>query len=141
VSLRSRALARDTLVLIVTLIVASPASLRAQAATDSVERSASGAFTDDQATRGSASYQAYCESCHEQGYHTSDKFRQKWFGRTVYELFTTLRTTMPDDNPGGLTDEEYARITAYILKLNGFVAGTDSLPADSLRMSLHRISP
>jgi S-disulfanyl-L-cysteine oxidoreductase SoxD len=130
---------RGAMVVVAILAAFSPAL--AQSATDSLARSASGAFTEDQAARGSVSYQAFCESCHEPGYHTSDAFLQKWRGRTVYELFTTLRTTMPEDNPGGLSDEEYARLIAYVLKLNGFQAGVDSLPVDSVRMARLRITP
>ena len=62
-------------------------------------------------------------------------------GRTVYDLFKRLRTTMPDDNPGGLSDEEYARVIAYILKLNGFHPGTDSLSTDTTAMKLIRMKP
>jgi hypothetical protein len=62
-----------------------------------------------------------------------------WIGRTVFDLFKLLKTTMPEDNIGGLTDEDYTRVIAYILKLNGFPAGTDSLSADSVAMKGIRI--
>jgi hypothetical protein len=63
-----------------------------------------------------------------------------WFGRTVFDLFKILKTTMPEDNIGGLSDEEYVRVIAYIFKLNGFPSGTDSLRADTLEMKRIRIS-
>jgi hypothetical protein len=47
---------------------------------------------------------------------------------------------MPEDNVGGLTDDEYTRVIAYILKLNGFAAGSDSLKADTLEMKRIRIA-
>ena len=104
------------------------------------ERPAVGAYTEDQAARGDTVYRAVCAACHTTSYHTDEQFRFNWFGRTVYDLFKTLKTTMPEDNPGGLTDDEYARVIAYILKLNGFAAGTDSLAADSTAMRRIRIS-
>ena len=64
-----------------------------------------------------------------------------WFGRSVYDLFKVLKTTMPEDNIGGLSDEEYTRVIAYILKLNGFPAGKDSLSSDSTVTRGIRIGP
>jgi S-disulfanyl-L-cysteine oxidoreductase SoxD len=120
------------------VLLVSAGSLAAQAP-DTTSRPAAGAYTDDQATRGEQTYQAACASCHTLAYHTDEQFRHNWFGRNVYELFKVLRSTMPEDNPGGLSDEDYARVIAYILKLNGFAAGSDSIPVDSLVMRRIRI--
>jgi mono/diheme cytochrome c family protein len=114
-----------------------PAALAGQSA-DSSARAPS--YSAAQASSGGAAYQTFCVSCHDDGYHTAAKFQQKWSGRTVYELFTTLRATMPDDNPGGLSSDDYVRVIAYILKQNGVPAGADSLAADSLRMSHMRLT-
>lgn len=104
-------------------------------------RSAAGTYTEDQAARGEAVYKATCASCHETSFHTDEQFRFNWFGRTVFDLFKILKTTMPEDNIGGLTDDEYTRVIAYILKLNGFAAGADSLKADTLELKRIRIAP
>jgi hypothetical protein len=37
---------------------------------------------------------------------------------------------MPKNNPGSLTPEEYADVTAYILQLNGLPTGDEELPGD-----------
>jgi len=37
---------------------------------------------------------------------------------------------MPDDNPGGLSVQQYTDVVAYIFKINGMPAGTDSLSSD-----------
>jgi len=37
---------------------------------------------------------------------------------------------MPDDNPGGLSVQQYTDVVAYIFKINGIPAGTDSLSSD-----------
>jgi mono/diheme cytochrome c family protein len=100
-----------------------------------------GVYTEDQATRGETAFKTHCASCHELSFHTGEQFRMNWFSRTVYDLFQNIKTTMPEDNIGGLTDDEYTRVIAYILKLNGFAAGADSLRADSLVMRRIRIGP
>ena len=97
------------------------------------------AYADEQAARGEKVFQMYCASCHTTDFHTGEGFRFGWFGRTVYDLFKVLKTTMPEDNVGALSDDEYTRVIAYILKLNGFPAGSDSLRADSLEMRRIRI--
>jgi S-disulfanyl-L-cysteine oxidoreductase SoxD len=120
-------------------IAAASNALHAQAS-DTSSAPIAASYTEAQAAAGGATYGAICESCHDLGYHTSDKFRTKWSGRSVYDLFTTLRATMPDDNPGGLSNDDYVRVIAYILKLNGVRAGADSLAADSLQMSRMRLA-
>jgi len=84
-------------------------------------------------------FKKFCASCHELSFHTGEQFRMNWFGRNVWDLFKILKTTMPEDNIGGLSNDEYARVMAYIFKLNGFPAGADSLRADSLDMQRIRI--
>lgn len=121
------------------LAVASPLAAQTSTASGVPERPASGTYTEDQATRGKTTYETFCASCHATSFHTDEQFRLNWFGRTVYDLFKTLRTTMPEDNPGGLSDEEYTRVIAYILKLNGFQPGSDSLTADTASLKLIRI--
>jgi hypothetical protein len=47
----------------------------------------------------------------------------------VASFFELLRTTMPNDDPGRLTADEYAAVIAYLLQLNGYPPGDRSLPA------------
>jgi mono/diheme cytochrome c family protein len=128
-------LSRLTLIL---LVAATPLAAQTNGSGD---RSAAGTYTEEQAAQGKTVYDSYCAACHTTSYHTDDQFRFNWYGRTVWDLFKTLKTTMPDDNPGGLSDAEYTRVIAYILKLNGFAAGTDSLPSDSMVTRTLRLTP
>jgi len=121
------------------LLAAAPLSAQSPAQGDSAGHPAAGTYTEDQATRGKIVYESYCAACHTTSFHTDEQFRFNWFGRTVADLFKTLRTTMPEDNPGGLSDDDYTRVIAYILKLNGFPAGADSLTSDTLRLKTIRI--
>lgn len=129
--------------LIASLAVSLAAAAGAQSSDSAAirERPATGAYTEEQASRGAAAYEAYCVSCHETSFHTDAQFRANWFGRSLLDLFRTIRTTMPEDNPGGLSDDDYTRIIAYVLKLNGFAPGADSLSSDTLKLRSIRFRP
>ena len=96
-------------------------------------------FTADQAARGEAAYDHSCLACH--GEHLDDGdfggpplrgsyFRNHWGGGDVAAPFAFMKTAMPPDNPGSLTDGEYAAILAFILQNNGYKPGVDELPTD-----------
>ena len=123
------------------LLLLSAAPLAAQNGTaDTTMKPASvGVYAEAQAARGDTVFQKFCLSCHTPASHSDQQFRMNWLGRPLYELFKLIKTTMPDDNIGGLSDDEYTRVLAYILKLNGFPAGADSLKADSLEQKRIRI--
>jgi hypothetical protein len=53
-----------------------------------------------------------------------------WDGKSLDELFTTIRTGMPSNAPGSLSVPSYLQILAYILEENGFPAGGLELTAD-----------
>jgi mono/diheme cytochrome c family protein len=98
-----------------------------------------GVYTEEQATRGDAEHQNNCSSCHGTEKYAGEAFTKNWVGRTVYDLFDQIKTTMPDDNPGGLSFQQYKDVVAFILKTNGIPAGTDSLPGDPEAMRLLKI--
>ena len=123
---------------ILLLALAAPAVAQTSGAAG---KPATSSFTEDQASKGESVYLATCSSCHVPSDHTGEQFKMNWFGRTVFDYFSNLKKTMPEDNPGGLSDDEYVRVVAYILKLNGFRAGADSLGADSTSMKLIKIGP
>lgn len=103
-----------------------------------------GVFTAEQARRGQIAYTGPCDRCH--GYlldGASDdpdmlpappvagpKFLRKWNGRTLASLFEYVRTTMPSNNPGYLSEVEVADIVAYMLSVSGMPAGVAALQPD-----------
>jgi mono/diheme cytochrome c family protein len=124
------------------LVLSAPLAAQANGPTPPQRSAAThGAYSESQATDGEMVYKKVCASCHELSFHTGEEFRMNWFSQTVWDLFKILKTTMPEDNIGGLTDDEYTRVIAYVFKLNGFPASTDSLKADSLEMKKIRIGP
>ena len=92
-------------------------------------------YTEAQAAEGAKVWTATCAGCHESKDVTSADFKTKWVGRSLFELYEQIRTTMPDDAPGTLTPDQYLTSVAYILKLNGLPAGETALVPDSAVMS------
>ena len=92
---------------------------------------ATGVFTAAQAARGYEVYSATCAQCHTMAQHSGTTFATAWNGRRLADLYEIVRGTMPLDNPGGLTDEEYIDVVAYMMDLNGVAAGKAPLRADA----------
>jgi mono/diheme cytochrome c family protein len=128
---------RMPMLLVATLAAACIAQqVRAQDAGRTV---ADGVYTEAQAIRGAASYDAVCSGCHRADLGGADgpALRQERFARTFAErdlktLYTKIASTMPRAAPGSLGDDVYLDIVAHILRENGFPAGAQDLKADSL---------
>ena len=103
-----------------------------------------GVFTEAQAKRGQAVYPGPCGTCHGRRLNGAPddpdmrstpplaraKFLRDWEGRSLATLFEYTRATMPESNPGSLTDEEYVDVIAYMLSVGGMPAGDDELQPD-----------
>src|SRR5690606_32189309 len=79
-------------------------------------------YTAAQAERGRKFFESSCTTCHEVGRFSGPDFIKVWEGESLYAIYDLMRTTMPEDNPGGLQPQQYADITAYFLQLNDFPA-------------------
>ena len=92
----------------------------------------------DQQTRGKAVFVEKCSECHKENLKgtndspplTGDMFWMNWETYSANNLFEQVRTTMPDDNPGGLERQQYVDVVAYILRFNE-VPLTGDLPSDA----------
>jgi mono/diheme cytochrome c family protein len=112
-----------------------------------------GVFTAEQARRGKIAYTGPCDRCH--GFKldgASDdpdmlpappvagpKFLRKWNDRMLAAVFEYVRTTMPFNNPGYLSDAEVADIVAYMLFVSGMPAGNEDLQPDPKALAAIRI--
>ena len=118
---------------------AAPATA-ADPATSEPEAHVGGIFTEAQADRGGTTFDEVCSECHTTSEFRGRTFQSNWGRRTVYSLFRTLRSTMPDDNPGGLEEQVYLDVVSYILSMNGHGPGTSELSPDSPMREV-RIAP
>lgn len=88
-------------------------------------------YSAPQADRGRSAFEEQCSECHATGEFRGTAFQANWGRRTVYSLYRTMRSTMPDNNPGGLDEQVYLDVVAYVLEMNGHAAGPSELDADS----------
>jgi mono/diheme cytochrome c family protein len=116
---------------------AAPMAVSGPLHRDTARTTMDGVYTAAQATSGSDVFAAQCRSCHSPTVHSGPAFRKKWYGHTLGELFGYLRREMPKNDPGSMSDEEYAKALAYLLRINGMPTGAQPLSADSA--ALHRI--
>jgi mono/diheme cytochrome c family protein len=91
-------------------------------------------YTEVQAKRGEEVFATSCGSCHGPREFASRLFQVSWAGRSVEELYSKIRTEMPQDKPGTLTEQQYVDVVAHVLQLNRFPAGATELPADTTVM-------
>lgn len=124
------------------MIIATPAL--AQEANDPAISSWDGVFSEAQANRGQSIYPGPCGWCHGRRLNGAPddpdaqpspplaraKFLRNWDGKSLAALFAYTRATMPQSNPGSLTDQEYVDVIAYMLSVSGMPAGDQELPID-----------
>ncbi len=111
-------------VVVAPLLLDGP-SLSAQS---SAGTTSEGVYSDEQSDRGKEVFEWVCSEC-----HLPAEFKgiiEDWAGSSVFDVYDQIRTTMPEDGPGSLRNQEYADVVAYILDLNGVPAGAGELAAD-----------
>lgn len=64
--------------------------------------------------RGGDLFREHCTRCHIP-VEMEQRLRNDWYGHSAAELLERISTTMPGENPGSLTPEEYRDVTAYAM--------------------------
>lgn len=109
------------------------------AAQDAARTTRDKVYTKTQAAAMAEPYAKQCAYCHDPSKVPAGKkpgppvigdvFLDKWSGKSLGELVTTILTTMPSDMTAVLTEDEAVNYTAYLLQANGFPDGTAALTA------------
>src|SRR5437762_7102849 len=129
--------------LVALMVVVASGSARAMLpqapAQDAARTVVDNVYSDAQAARGAAAYEAACAGCHraDLGGGTGPALKQQRFarqfaGKDLRTLFMKVATTMPRNAPGSLGDNVALDLIAYLLRENGFPAGSEELTADAL---------
>ena len=107
------------------LVVAVVASAQTSSGTETTVRD--GVYNQEQAKRGRTTYDAKCASCHDGGTMGpelwGDPFLAQWENKDVGAFFSRIQTTMPEDAPGSLSENDVLDLVSYVLQTNGFPAG------------------
>src|SRR4051794_7013375 len=93
-----------------------------------------GVYTEQQAQRGEAKYEAICAACHDGDEPEAPppkgrEFVERWREAPLGFLYNFIHTNMPGDKPGSLSEANYVDVVAYILQVNGYASGTSELSA------------
>ena len=62
---------------------------------------------------------------------TGVAFRFRWRGLKVADIYDSVESTMPPEEPGTLGDQAYIDLVAFLLSANGYPTGDRELAADS----------
>ncbi len=96
-----------------------------------------GVYTAAQAARGAKLFESNCTMCHREPGGTApvlagERFTKTFSDATLQTVFTTVKTTMPRQAPGSLSDAEYVDIVTHLLKINSYADGMNELAVADL---------
>ena len=98
-----------------------------------------GVYTAEQSKRGEPLYAQHCSSCHGTMLEGGEMapplaggaFNANWNGLSLGDLFERTRISMPQNNPGSLSRQQYVDILAVMLGVGEFPAGKAELPRET----------
>ena len=94
-----------------------------------------GVYSDEQAQRGRTVYDTKCASCHDGSSMgpqlKDDTFLEDWENKNVRTFYSRILSTMPENEPGSLSENEVLDVIAYLLQAHGFPAGAKALESAS----------
>ena len=102
-----------------------------------------GVYTESQATRGEAAYATNCARCHGSNLESfsgpplkGSLFMDRWREFDLNVLFDVMKDSMPKDQPGSLTEEQYLDIASHMLRSNGIPSGPKELTAPVMQTTV-----
>lgn len=98
-----------------------------------------GVYTEAQAETGKAVFEQYCKACHVKEFYQA-KFTA-WNGTPLIDLYESMSATMPEDNAGALSLQEYTDVLAYIFSILEYPAGDKPLDHNDSSMEEIIIEP
>lgn len=111
------------------LVVAAVASAQTSSGSETTVRDS--VYNQEQAKRGRTTYDAKCAACHDGGTMGpelwGDPFLTQWENKYVGAFFSRIQTTMPEDAPGSLSENDVLDLVSYVLQTNGFPAGDKAI--------------
>jgi quinoprotein glucose dehydrogenase len=101
-----------------------------------------GVYSAQQATAGATLYTRSCIECHGSSLRGGEAgpalvgagFWNKWSGQSLAALFQITASTMPVNNRGGFSPQQYASLIAFILQQNGLPAGQAAMSNEAAKL-------
>jgi mono/diheme cytochrome c family protein len=101
----------------------------------------SGIYTEEQAARGESLYMGACAMCHGRRLNGApedpdrrstpplarERLIRSWEGQSVASLFEYTKSTMPEANPGYMSDQDYLDIIAFMFQVTEMPTGEQEL--------------
>ena len=84
-----------------------------------------GVYTAEQSERGAKTFSDICRNCHVPRDFRSILQQSENTEAIITDYYGLISQTMPQDSPGGLSEEMYLDVMAYLLSLNGYPASSD----------------
>lgn len=123
---------------LLTILASGVTLARPSGQADEMRTVQEGVYSEDQASRGQAHYEANCMRCHGADLTgggarplVGDDFLRNWLGLSLDGLFDQLNT-MPPSAAGTLGETAYLDILSFILERNAFPVGADELTTPAL---------
>ena len=84
-------------------------------------------------------YVESCAECHGEELRggemapglTGIAFRFRWRGLKVADIYASIQSTMPPEEPGTLSEQRYIDLVAFLLSANNYPTGDRELEADT----------
>ena len=89
---------------------------------------------DVSVARGQAVFEEECSRCHVP-VEMQARLNARWLGRPGAELYELIRTTMPAETPGSLSNAQYMDLAAFLMR-NAAVPVPDVLGAEALAATI-----
>jgi quinoprotein glucose dehydrogenase len=101
-----------------------------------------GVYSPQQAAAGATLYTRSCIECHGSSLRGGEAgpalvgagFWNKWAGQSLAALYQITASTMPVNNRGGFSPQQYASLIAFILQQNGLPAGQAAMSSEAAKL-------
>lgn len=118
----------------------APVGIAGQGPGDETPQIWTGVYTAAQVEQGKVQFTGLCRRCHSDDLTGSERgpalrgetFMLNWEQQDLDRLRSKIRDTMPPDDPGKLTEDDYLGLVSYILQANGYPEGTATLASGAL---------
>jgi glucose dehydrogenase len=84
-------------------------------------------------------FREFCTRCHIP-FELRTRFNNDWLGYPASDLLQRVKTTMPGEAAGTLSDQQYLDVTAFVLNLGGVATGQNPTMASLTNLSIVPVS-